>query len=156
MDPTAPGLQPAAPVPGRRSVIPIVLLVGVVVAVLVAGVLVYRVIARPGSVETVARDFVTAVYEEDVAATCDLAAPELLAEEFERLGVQDCDGLVEAVGEASETGGRQAQDVEVLEATEDGDTASLRISSPAGTPGVWSRVDLQRLDGQWRVTDFSG
>ena len=38
----------------------------------------------------------------------------------------------------------------------DGDRATVRVSAPSGTPGVWTSVDLVRVEGEWLVTDYSG
>lgn len=153
MDSTGPVSQPAAPIPGRRSAVPIVILVGVAVGVVAIGVIIWQILSRPGSAEDVARDFLVASYEGDIERACLLSAPEFIDPILERYDAADCDDLVEATrDDPSVTEPQQAADIELLEATEDGDTASLRMTAPVGTPGVWTRVDLARVDGQWLVT----
>lgn len=154
MDSTGPVSQPAAPIPGGRSAVPIVILIGVAIGVAAVGAIVWQLLTRPGSAEDVAREFLVASYEGDIGRACELMAPVAIDPILESYGAVDCADLVEATREdPSVTEPRQAADIELLEATEDGDTASLRMSSPVGTPGVWTRVDLERIDGQWLVTD---
>lgn len=157
MDHTGPVSQPAAPIPGRRSPVPIVILVGVVVGLVAIGVVIWQLLSRPGSAEDVARDFIVATYEGDVERACLLSAPEFIDPILERYDAADCAALVEATGDdPTVTESRRAADIELLEATEEGDTASLRMSAPVGTPGVWTQVELKRVDEEWRVTAYSG
>lgn len=157
MDSTAPVPDPAAPVPGRRSLIPAVILAGVVLGLVVVGAIVWRLLSQPASAEEVARDFLVATYEGDVARACELSAPAFIDPVLERFDADDCAGLVEATrDDPSVDTGQEAADIELLEGTEEGDTASLRLTAPVGTPGVWTEVELQHVDGEWLVTDFSG
>ena len=76
---------------------------------------------------------------------------------LERYDAEDCPGLVDALqDDPTVATPQEAADVEVLEVTEEGDTATVRVSAPSGAAGVWTEVELERLDGEWLVTDFSG
>lgn len=157
MDSTGPVTQPAAPVSSRRSMVPAVILAGVALGLMVIAIIAWQLLTRPASAEDVARDFLVATYEGDVARACELSAPAFIDPILERFAADDCAGLVEATrDDPSVDTSQEAADVELLEGTEDGDTASLRMSAPVGTPGVWTQVDLTRIDGEWLVADFSG
>ncbi len=133
----------------------LVTLVGLALAALVVVRFVLPGLATP---ERVAADFTVSSYEGDAATVCALAAPELLEPAFESLGVEDCSGLVAAAEEDSTLlpDNGPAADVEVLEVTMDGDTRTVRVSDPGGSPGVWVEVGLARVDGDWLVTSYSG
>lgn len=157
MDSPGQTSQPTAPVPGRRSVIPVFILAGVALGLVVVGILIWQFLTRPASAEDVARDFLVASYEGDVATVCDLSAPTFIDPVLERYDADDCAGLVVALqDDPTVATPQESADIEVLEATVDGDRATIRLSDPAGTPGVWTEAELERTDDQWLVTDFSG
>lgn len=156
MEPTVPSPQPATPVPAERSMIPVVLAAGIVIALIVAGVLVLQILNRPGSAEDVARDFVVAVYEGDAERACLLTGPDLRQAELDRAGASNCAEFARVAAESAEVPDQKAAAVEILEAEEVGDSATVRVSAPSGSPGVWVRVDLERQDEEWLVTGYSG
>lgn len=136
--------------------IPVVLVAGIVIALIVAGALVLQVLNRPGTAEDVARDFVVALYEGDVERACLLVGPDMRQVELDRSGARDCAEFARVTAESGEVPDQKAADVEVLEAEETGDRATVRLSAPSGSPGVWVEVDLERHDEEWLVTDYSG
>lgn len=156
MEPAVPVPNPAAPVPGGRSLVPLAIVAGVVAALAVVGILLLQVLNRPATADGVAVDFVVAVHEADVERACLLLAPALRQTVLERAGATDCATLTQAVEESGQPAGEEAADVEVLEVQEDGDLATVRVTAPSGTPGVWTRVGLERVDEQWLVTEFDG
>ncbi|WP_114907110.1 DUF4878 domain-containing protein [Ornithinimicrobium murale] len=147
--------QPAAPVPGRRSVIPVVIVAGIALGLVAVGIIVWQLLNRPASAQDVAHDFVVATYEGDVEGFCSLAAPALIDPVLEEYEAADCGSLAVTLrDDPTIDTSQEAADIEVLESTESGDTATIRLSDPSGTPGVWTEVNLERFDDAWLVTDF--
>ncbi|MCK0112358.1 hypothetical protein MWU75_09440 [Ornithinimicrobium sp. F0845] len=156
MEPAVPVPDPAPPEPASRSVIPFAILAGIVVALVIVGILTLQLLNRPASAQDVATDFVVAVYEGDAERACLLTAPAMRQAELDRFDADDCAQFGQIVDPSGQGSGAESADVEVLEITEYDDQSSVRVSSPRGTPGVWTRVDLERLEGEWLVTDYSG
>jgi len=94
--------------------------------------------------------------EGDAERACLLTGPQMREEQLDRFEAGDCTEFARDVEESGQVIERRADDVEVLEETVDGDRATVRVSAPSGTPGVWTSVDLVRVEGEWLVTDYSG
>lgn len=156
MEPTSPLPPPARPEPGGRSLIPIILVTACVLALAGAAVLVVQLLNRPGSAEDVAVDFVVAAYEGDAERACQLLGPDLRQVELERSGADNCADFARVAAESGDLPDQSAADVEVLESEVSGDTASVRVSAPNGSAGVWQQVELERHDEEWLVSSYSG
>lgn len=160
MEPGGHYPQPAEPVPGKNTVVPPVIAiavgVGILALVILLVVLLLRLFGGPASAENVAKDFVVAVYEGEGERACELTAPAMRQAELDRFEVSDCAEFGEAVAEDPQTPDQEAADVEVLEVDEQGDTATVRVSAPSGSPGTWVMVGLERYDDEWLVADYSG